>query len=393
MPKQSPTNLNTFYAWLRTIVVVAIALLASETFVVLGIVKPLRIEGSSMAPTLLGPHVEVTCPHCEHRFAVAADQVPTIRPYVCPDCRRQFDATPSEVTLGERMWVNRAQLAMGDVERWDVVVFRCPERTETFCIKRVLGLPGEQVDFASGDLLINGHVLRKSLAEQLRLRQLVHLERTQLLTWHPEGDNWQFTGDAWRHEGEVSRLEYLPSGGVVTDDLGINQTASRPTYTALDLMVTAKVHLAPGASLRFEATWADGRVLARSFETPGELQVTWSLFDRQALLAVDGKVVWSQQSPGAWPAPPRLAVVASGDVQVADLAVWRDAYYHTRPVDRWPLEGVKLGARQLFVVGDNVAISQDSRTWSTHALPQELLIGVPVGTLRDSRLDSPGTSE
>lgn len=381
------------YGWLRTIVVVAIALLASESFVVLGIVKPLRIEGSSMAPTLLGPHVKVVCPHCDHRFAVAADQVPEFRPYVCPDCREKFHATPTEVKLGQRMWVNRICLATGDIGRWDVVVFRCPERAGTLCIKRVLGLPGEHVDFSSGDLLIDGQVLRKSLKEQMRLRQLVHREREELAAWHADDDGWHFADNAWQHGGEATRLAFQPAGGTVTDDLGINQTATRPTYAALDLMVTTNVHLAPGATVEFVAQLADGRVLTQTIDRPGETQVVWSLFDRQALLAVDGRVVWREPSASAWPDQPRLAVVATGIVKLGELQVWRDAYYHTRPVDRWPLAGVTLGPGELFVVGDNVAISEDSRTWASHALRQELLIGVPLGELRDSRLDSPAASE
>lgn len=393
MTEPPQTKTRALYGWLRTIVVVAIALLASETFLVLGVVKPLRIEGSSMAPTLLGPHVEVVCPHCEHRFAVAADQVPRFRPYVCPDCRQKFNATPTEVTLGERMWVNRAQLAISDVERWDVVVFRCPDRVESLCIKRVLGLPGEHVDFSSGDLLIDGNVLRKSLDEQMQLRQLVHRERQKLLTWNTDDERWQFSANAWRHSGDESRLVYQPAGGTVTDDLGVNQTAMRPIYAALDLMVATKAKLAPGANVRLVAKLANGRVIEQSIDRAGESQIVWSLFDRQALLAVDGQVVWREELPTAWPDQPRLSVVATGDVQLGELSVWRDAYYHTRPVDRWPAAGVTLAADELFVVGDNVAISLDSRTWPSHALPKELLIGVPMGISRESRLDSPAASE
>lgn len=377
MSNGSPGRQVAFYAWLRTVTVVAIALLAIESFLVLGIVTPVAIHGSSMAPTMLGPHVDVTCTHCNWQFAVGTDQLPQKRPMLCPDCQREFDSPSIQTHLpGQRVWVNR----IAEPSRWDIVVFRCPEQTTEYSIKRVLGLPDEHVDFSKGDLVINGHVLRKSLPEQYQVRQLVHRERGAESQWQTDETNWQRFGDEWRHTGQLAQpLFFALTGRAATDELGYNQNVTRATNRVTDLMVTFELKLSPNSTARCFAEFADGTVLM-SPVVSNSASVEWSLFDRQALLAVDGRTVSVQQRAAPWPGPPLLQIYAEGEATVRNLCVWRDAYYHTRPVDRWPAAGVQLGTDVLFVVGDNVAISEDSRTWAHHGLPRSLLVGVPIGS-------------
>lgn len=132
----SPTSRPLLYACLRTIVVVALAMVAIETFVVMGVVMPTRIEGSSMAPALLGAHANVECPHCDHSFEVAADQIPATRHFWCPDCDQQF-TYPNDLhlELGERMWIDRTSIALANPARYDIVVARSPVEATTLCIK------------------------------------------------------------------------------------------------------------------------------------------------------------------------------------------------------------------------------------------------------------------
>lgn len=47
-------------------------------------------------------------------------------------------------------------LAVGDAERGDVVVFRFPEQEEIDYIKRVVGLPGDEISYRNKTLYING---------------------------------------------------------------------------------------------------------------------------------------------------------------------------------------------------------------------------------------------
>lgn len=44
----------------------------------------------------------------------------------------------------------------GEPKRGDVVVLRCPNGRERLCLKRVIGLPGDRIEFHGARLLVNG---------------------------------------------------------------------------------------------------------------------------------------------------------------------------------------------------------------------------------------------
>lgn len=376
------------YIWIRAACLLAMLVLITETFLLMGVVTPVAIQGSSMAPTLLGPHVKVDCPNCELAFAVGADQLPGAWPVVCPNCRHQFHQTsPAPLNGGRRVWVDRTRFLRHPPQRHDIVVFRCPDQPTQLCVKRVIALPGEKVDFAGGDVTIDGAVLRKSLAQQNEVKHRMHRERDALNLWHPPKGDWTWQSDRWTHTSSDSgELQFIPVGGTVTDDLGMNQRASRPLSPLTDLMVTCDVSMAPNSKLIMSATFPIGtHVEAEPLvgsAMHSQRAIHWSLFDRQALLAVDGEIVSQLPRTEQWPGPPQLSIIASGDVTITRLSVWRDIYYHVRPADRWPLGGISVARQRYFVVGDNVAISSDSRNWASPGLPLRLIVGSPAGSIR-----------
>ncbi len=56
----------------------------------------------------------------------------------------------------ERIFVNKFIYDFGSIQRGDVVVFRFPLDPQKHYIKRVVGLPGDQVAFVNGRLALNG---------------------------------------------------------------------------------------------------------------------------------------------------------------------------------------------------------------------------------------------
>jgi signal peptidase I len=62
----------------------------------------------------------------------------------------KFVFGPSESSL------ERAVLPLGTIERGDVIVFKYPEEPDRDFIKRVIGLPGEQVELREKKVYVNG---------------------------------------------------------------------------------------------------------------------------------------------------------------------------------------------------------------------------------------------
>ncbi len=72
--------------------------------------------------------------------------------------------------VNDRVLVSKLSYRFGEIGRGDIVVFDCPERTgcpvKDF-IKRVIALPGETVEFAHGDVLIDDQVLTEPYLDGL----------------------------------------------------------------------------------------------------------------------------------------------------------------------------------------------------------------------------------
>lgn len=97
-----------FLAWFRDLTLSVLI----AVFVILFLYQPVRVEGTSMMPSL-------------------ADQ--------------------------ERIFINKFvyRLGLGDIERGDMVVFWYPHDPSKSYIKRVIGLPGDAVEIVGGAVYVN----------------------------------------------------------------------------------------------------------------------------------------------------------------------------------------------------------------------------------------------
>ncbi len=55
---------------------------------------------------------------------------------------------------------------LGNIDRFDIVVINTKRSENTYIIKRVIGLPGETVEFKNSQLFINGEVVEESFLDQ-----------------------------------------------------------------------------------------------------------------------------------------------------------------------------------------------------------------------------------
>ncbi|MEM9703356.1 MAG: signal peptidase I, partial [Planctomycetota bacterium] len=89
----------------------------------------------------------------------------------CPNCGQpEIDVSAAPDTQGDQLLVLKHAFTWRTPRRWEVVVFRHPDDARQAYVKRVVGLPGESVRVADGDVWANGQLCRKSLATQRAVR-------------------------------------------------------------------------------------------------------------------------------------------------------------------------------------------------------------------------------
>ncbi len=126
-----------------------------------------------------------------------------------------------------------------------------------------------------------------------------------------------------------------------------------------------------------EGLWPASLALGK----PALLEV--SLMDGQWLAAIDGQLVlplwtYTPQAKGqtAW-RPVRLGA-SGGGVDLADLTLYRDVFYTGGKSARATQAPLVLGPTEYFMLGDNSAVSRDSRSWTADKpVTTSLLLGKP----------------
>jgi signal peptidase I len=117
------TSHSTFREVVHWVVGSVVLALVVRTWLVMGLVAPVTVAGKSMQPTLAS---------------------------------------------GDRVLVDRAAFVWHGPARGDVVVFRCPSRADTLCVKRVAGLPGETIELAADGILADGQLVLAGTGYRLR---------------------------------------------------------------------------------------------------------------------------------------------------------------------------------------------------------------------------------
>lgn len=149
--------------WLKAIVIGAIFAIAIHTF----IFTPISVQGASMMPTYED---------------------------------------------GDRVIVNKIGKIISDFDRFDIIVFKATE-SENY-IKRIIGVPGDHIEYKNDELYINGEKYEEPYLEQYKLQ----LNDTGDLTY-------DFTLE------EVTSFSHIPEGYyfVLGDNRRVSNDSRNPS--------------------------------------------------------------------------------------------------------------------------------------------------------------------
>jgi signal peptidase I len=136
-------------------------------------VEPFGVPTGSMAPALIGHHRAGPCPRCDYPVRVgrpsSGGTAEHFSEVECPNCNQRFSLAGARDLSGDRLLVDKNVYSVRPPRRWEMVVFRCPDPDPKELgkpyVKRLIGLPGETVTIADGDVYVDGRLVRKGLAE------------------------------------------------------------------------------------------------------------------------------------------------------------------------------------------------------------------------------------
>jgi len=76
------------------------------------------------------------------------------------------DSMEPSIHDGDRIFIDKLSYRFTEPERFDVVVFPYDKNPDLNYIKRIIGLPGEEVDIKGGKIYINGEVLDEHFGKE-----------------------------------------------------------------------------------------------------------------------------------------------------------------------------------------------------------------------------------
>jgi len=405
-------------------------------------VEPFGVPTGSMAPTLIGNHKLLKCPHCGYPVRVGEpSRQPSHYPSVtCPNCgQRNIDMNQGVEVSGDRLLVDKNVYSLRKPRRWEPAVFRCPSDLSKPYVKRVAALPGERVLIRDGDVYVNDHIARKTIAECREARVPVFdidfppnpngWSKHWSLEQHGNGSaGGEKSGDGSLVVGERElRLDASQAGKaqawadyrhrrdereeVIRDSFVYNgQSGEDRTTSVHDFFVEFEVEIVGGAGsflcrmfdgkdqliaaipvgagdkreemqLKHEGMGIVRTAQRHSLRQGKKYRVEMAFVDRRISLAIDGSEPFRafdlEPAHGRADVISPVALGAAGvSAVVRQVKLYRDIYYRSSGKNAVD-QPLQLGQDEYFMLGDNSGNSDDSRSWPIPGVPERNFLGKP----------------
>jgi len=388
-----------------------------------------RVVSESMAPHLYGPHSRFVCDDCRFAFACGVEGHDLTASPVCPNCGHIISGQAMMATPGDVISVISWEVPLEHPQRWETVLFQHADDMHQLAVKRIVGLPGEQVAIDRGDLVVDGTCPARTLDQFCDTAILVYDDRYRLKQ-QGQPPRWQRTrtDSDWRiapqtllYESatpgsEPGRPELLAdsadvdwityqhydcspdsrqrwSESSINDYLAYNQHLATRRHYVTDLMLRCRVSISGEGWMACRIRHGKGVVVAKISPAAGrialwtstgpvepeakltppltgglrEVLVEMAVYDHQAVVALNGTTVIAARLDASAvrvkPASQPISISAhAATVGVEGTQILRDVYYldPSGANPSWSLPR-RLGPEEYFLLGDNPAVSIDSR--------------------------------
>jgi len=407
------------------------------------VMEAFRIPTGSMADTLKGAHFRLRCLQCGHgyehgfvptdrRYNLREDTVPgtgVIPPQTrCPSCGNNLSTSDKvPVANGDRILVLKCIYQFFEPKRWDVIVFKNPNEPYINYIKRLVALPGDEIEIIDGDVYIDGKISRKPPKVQNELWMPVYNNDFQPV--EPNRPTFNTApGKAWSQPfinkpdskwlttdnenptrftldsppDQINTIAYDTSRG--------NNFKTTYAYNSVDSY--RRMPICSDLMVRFYARHAEtpgciGATLSKyhttytaSIDRTGQMTITKTYEGEETVLAdyqthpptldkwtpvkfanVDHQLIFEfgkekithdlglesdVTGPIRTNIEPQVEIFGAGRLTLAHLAIFRDIHYTSGQGGRaTDGEPFELHDDEFFVLGDNSPNSLDARYWRT----------------------------
>ena len=386
------------------------------------VIEPFRIPTGSMAPTLRGKHITVACVNCGFKLVIGRSSSGNVSGR-CPNCGYEQEYYKRWIGTGDHIMVDKNVYALRDPERYSVIVFkykpgRDPQKNY---IKRLVGMGGERIAISHGDVYVDGKLAPKPERVQraiwIPVYSMAHGGKATdpRYDWQaqPQG-TWDFSPQALRLSGKG-----FARYGPVVSEYGYNVDSHNADARAEqmkvgDLRLSFKVRcegergeLSAGIredslshavkmvfegrdkQLRMSLVPSGGEAIPCRVGSAGgdSRRVEFWNYDGKLAVFLDGEKAGEADVTDAefrTRGFPESAAELSydGDFVIEDLRIDRDIYYTPAfdmempiEIDKNGHEGVTVPPGHIFVMGDNVPSSQDSRKEGMGFIPADRIVG------------------
>jgi signal peptidase I len=432
----------------RRLVESAVLFIGAILFLRTMAVEPFGVPTGSMAPTFFGNHRALACPRCGFpvRVGEPGNKKPDYPEVHCPNCGAiNLAVALAPDIAGDRLLVDKNVFRLRQPRRWEVAVFICPSDKSKPYVKRVIGRPNESILLQDGDVWIDGQLARKTLAEARECRvpvfdsdfappggwdfrwlvdgtrfpigihelpawpEWLRLDGNDLFIaaegsttpklaayWHNSPDTWtaEVIRDGFEYNGHsLPQHDYAVHDFFVEFEVEVLAGSGNVICKLTDGADEATAQIAAGGEFGESKLLLPlkGQVAAanRPPLKPGKkYRVEMAFVDRRISLAVDGNEYFSHDLPPTGrredvTSPFRLGGQGVS-LAIRHVRLYRDIYY--RPGERIATHSpFQLGSGEYFMMGDNSANSDDSRSWQIPAVPERNFLGKPFLLHQPSR--------